>query len=119
MMRFKIDENLHDDVAALLAAHGHDVHTCHTEGLRGCHDDELAERCQREDRVIITLDLDFSDIRLYPPAEYAGIIVLRIADQSKQHSLSVMTRALESIEREPLDKHLWIVTDAAIRIRGA
>jgi hypothetical protein len=29
-MRFKFDENLHDDVAALFASHGHDVHTVHT-----------------------------------------------------------------------------------------
>jgi hypothetical protein len=32
VMRFKIDENLHDDVAALLAADGYDAHTVHVEG---------------------------------------------------------------------------------------
>ena len=62
-MRFKIDENLHDDVATELAQHGHDVQTVYTEGLRGCDDDVLAEICRRENRAIVTLDLDFADIR--------------------------------------------------------
>jgi hypothetical protein len=35
-MRLKVDENLHDDVAVLMTAKGHDVHTVHSEGLRGC-----------------------------------------------------------------------------------
>ena len=37
-MRFKIDENLHDDVAALLVREGHDAETVHTEGSRGSVD---------------------------------------------------------------------------------
>ena len=35
MMRFKIDENLHDDVADALRTHGHDALTVFEEGLRG------------------------------------------------------------------------------------
>jgi predicted nuclease of predicted toxin-antitoxin system len=117
-MRFKTDENLHDDVAAVLVARGHDVQTVHTEGLRGCNDDVLAEQCRREGRALVTLDLDFADIRSYPPAKYDGIVVLRVANQSRPHVLSVMARVLESLASEPLVKRLWIVTDAAIRIRG-
>jgi hypothetical protein len=30
-MRFKIDENLHDDVAVLLSQEGHDAQTVHDE----------------------------------------------------------------------------------------
>ena len=55
-MRFKIDENLHDDVAALLTGAGHDAQTVHTEGLRGCDDATLAAHCLAEGRAIVTLD---------------------------------------------------------------
>jgi hypothetical protein len=34
-MQFKIDENLHDEIATLLAAEGHDAHTVHVERLTG------------------------------------------------------------------------------------
>lgn len=117
-MQFKIDENLHDNVADLLAAHGHDVHTVHSEGLRGSSDAALAQQCQVESRAIVTLDLDFADIRIFPPAIYSGIIVLRVADQSRRHVLSVMTRILGLLNSETLVGRLWIVSDAGVRIRG-
>jgi predicted nuclease of predicted toxin-antitoxin system len=116
-MRFKIDENLHDDVAALLAGHGYDVHTVHTEGLRGCDDMALAQQCRVEGRAILTLDLDFADIRRFPPADYAGLIVLRVGDQSRRHVLNVVTRILDLLKSEPLAGRLWIGSDADVRIR--
>ena len=34
-------------------------------------------------RVLLTLDLDFANIRAYPPERYPGIIVLRLKTQDK------------------------------------
>jgi predicted nuclease of predicted toxin-antitoxin system len=116
-MRFKVDENLHDDVASLLANHGHDVETVRTEGLRGHEDDALLDRCRQEDRAIVTLDVDFADIRAYPPASNKGIVVVRVRNQSRPNVLRVMTRVLDLLEREPLTGQLWIASDADIRIR--
>jgi hypothetical protein len=45
--------------------------------LSGAEDATIAVRCRTEGRILITLDLDFANIRAYPPAEYAGIIILR------------------------------------------
>jgi predicted nuclease of predicted toxin-antitoxin system len=117
-MRFKIDENLHDDVAALLAGAGHDVQTVYAEGLRGCHDVNLASHCVSEGRAIVTLDLDFADIRVFPPSSGAGVIVLRVRDQSRPHILDVVRRAIELLDREPVAGRLWIVSEAGVRIRG-
>lgn len=117
-MRFKIDENLHDDVAALLAGAGHDAETVHTEGLQGCPDQVLAAHCAQEDRAIVTLDLDFADIRAFPPASTPGMIVLRVHDQSRSSVLRVMRHAVDLLERESVAGCLWIVTDAGIRIRS-
>jgi predicted nuclease of predicted toxin-antitoxin system len=33
--------------------------------------------CTHEGRILLTLDLDFSDIRAYLPEEFPGILVLR------------------------------------------
>jgi predicted nuclease of predicted toxin-antitoxin system len=117
-MRFKIDENLHDDVASLLTARGHDAETIHSEALRGCDDAVLADRCKNEQRALITLDLDFGDIRTYPPSLYDGLIVLRVADQSRSNILQVMERVIDALPHHPLEQRLWIVTNASIRIRG-
>jgi hypothetical protein len=51
---------------------------------------------QGEDRII-TLDLDFSDIRTCVPSESKGIIVLRMAMQDKE-SISCFFRQKRSMD---------------------
>lgn len=116
-MRFKIDEDLHDEVAALLSGAGHDVHTVYEEGLRGSPDNAIAQCCRRENRVLVTPDLDFADIRTYLPADHAGMIVLRIGNQSRPHILRVMSPVIGLLDREPVAQRLWIVSEAGVRIR--
>lgn len=116
-MRLKIDENLHSDVAQLLRTHGHDAETVWDEGLQGSPDPQIAEAALREGRVVVTLDLDFGNIREYPPEHYRGLIVLRVVDQSRSHVLSVMERVIAVLDCAPLVGHLWVVSEAGIRIR--
>ena len=68
--------------------------------------------------MVVTLDLDFADIRTYPPSDYAGIIVLRLTLLDKFHVLSVLQRVLPVLEREPLAGKLWIVDESSVRVRG-
>ena len=116
-MRLKIDENLHDDVAALFVTAGHEAHTVYDEGLRGSPDNAIFDHCQAEGRAIVTLDLDFADIRSYPPASHAGMIVLRLARQSRGHILQVMRAVVPLLGSEQLAGRLWIVSEAGVRIR--
>jgi len=76
-MRFKIDENLPNDVAALFSRSGHDVATVHGQGLPGAADGTIVTVCQREGRVLVTLDLDFADIRTFRPEQSPGLVVIR------------------------------------------
>jgi predicted nuclease of predicted toxin-antitoxin system len=117
-MLFKVDENLHDEIAELLRTRGHDSHTVHDEGLSGHSDLTLAERCRNESRVLITLDLDFADIRAYPPHSHAGIIVLRVGNQSRQHVLQVMEKVADRLSSSQPEGELWIVSEVGIRIRS-
>jgi predicted nuclease of predicted toxin-antitoxin system len=117
-MKFRLDENLHADTADLLRQHGHDCLTVHEQGFRGSSDGEIAQVCQNEKRVLVTLDLDFSDVRTYPPGQFEGIIVLRLPDQSRRSVLKVMQRTLLLLDSEPLIGHLWIVGAHHVRIRG-
>jgi len=117
-MRFKIDENLPIEIAGLLLDSGHDAKTVNDQLLQGADDSFLIERCGRENRIIITLDADFSDIRAYPPSDHEGIIVLRVGNQSKTHIIKVFRNILPLFDREPIKNRLWIVEENMIRIRG-
>ena len=117
-MKFKIDENLPIEIAKLLIERGHDAKTVNEQQLKRTNDSVLINLCKQENRALVTLDTDFSNISEYPPIEYAGIMVLRLGSQAKQHVINVFQQIITTIEIEPLKQHLWIVEDNAIRIRG-
>lgn len=117
-MEFKLDENLHPEVAGFLNQQGHDAATVYDQRLRGRADSAIAQICRQEARTLITLDLDFSDLRVYPPNEYPGIIVLRLGSQSRRSALAAVRRIMPLIGSEPLSGHLWIVDEDQVRIRG-
>lgn len=116
-VRFKLDENLPRDAATLLRDAGHDVHTVLGEQLGGSPDSKVSETCQEESRILVTLDLDFSDIRLYPPAIHPGIWVLRPPSQSIDATLSLLRGGLLTLEVETVQGRLWIIEPHRIRIR--
>jgi predicted nuclease of predicted toxin-antitoxin system len=49
----------------------------------GSPDKNIIEVCQQENRILVTLDLDFADTRAYPPQNYPGIIILTAFRQDK------------------------------------
>lgn len=117
-MRFKIDENLHPDVALAIRSRGHDALTVRDQDLRGRPDSEIASVCRAEGRGLVTLDLDFADVRHYPPEDFAGLVVLRLRDESRIHVLKVLTGILDLMEHESPIGKLWIVEAHRVRIHG-
>jgi hypothetical protein len=85
--------------------------------MGGSVDPDVAQVCLKESRSLLTLDLDFSDIRTYPPEDYHGIVVFRPAIQNITTLVRLTTRLLALMEREPLVGCLWIVEDNRVRIR--
>lgn len=117
-MKFKTDENLPLEVVDLLRQEGHDALSVVDQQLAGRPDVDVASVCQTEERALVTLDLDFSDIRSYPPDDYFGIIVLRPGLQTISAILRLTTRAVTLLDSEPLAGRLWIVRENQVRIRG-
>jgi len=117
-MKFKIDENLPVEFAEILQAAGYDAVTVVDEKLKGESDADLVKVCQREERILVTLDLDFSNLQTYPPQEYAGFIVFRVHRQDKPHLIEVFRRTISLLDREQISHKLWIVEETRVRIRG-
>jgi predicted nuclease of predicted toxin-antitoxin system len=77
-VKVKIDENLPLEACELSRDAGFDVLSVHDQQLTEALDPEVYAVCQREGRVLITLDVGFAHIGTYLPASAAGIIVLRL-----------------------------------------
>lgn len=118
-MKFKLDENLPELVRDALCELGHDAHTVAEEGLSGAKDEAVLEACVADDRILITLDLDFSDIRAYPPGSHSGIWILLPPKQTFK-AIEALVRAgvrLSTIER--VHGQLWVVDEKRVRIRDS
>ena len=115
-MRFKIDENLPVETAELLRRAGHDAMTIIDQQMNGEPDHQVASVCRKEQRAIITLDLDFADIRTYPPIDYHGIVVLRPPTQAKPAVLELMAQLIALLGNETLKGNLWILQKTGLRI---
>lgn len=109
-MKLKLDENVHADVASALRERGHDVLTVHDQGLAGRTDAEIAHAVRAELRGLITFDLDFADPRLCPPAQFAGLLVLRLGAPTARNQIAALTRFFS--ETTDIAGRLWIVEDA-------
>lgn len=115
-MRLKLDENIDARLAAVLRRPGNDVTTVREQGLHGTGDPDLFNHCVSEGRVLVTLDLDFSNILQYPPEGTSGLIVLRGPDDLFPTVRILIQTLIEALTSESPSGHLWIVEPGRIRI---
>lgn len=119
-MKFKLDENFGKRTQQLFIKFGHDVHTVRDENLQGKPDTTLYEICRREERCIISLDLDFSDTLRFPPETVAGIVIFRVPSNPSLILLEkLVTQFLHALESSAVENKLWIVEPFRIRIRSS
>jgi len=101
-MKFKIDEKLPSEFADALRSANHDAITVLEQEMKGAPDVDIFAACRREGRTLMSLDLDFADIRLYPPAEGPGVLIFRVQPQDKSHLLNCPHRIIPLTGEESL-----------------
>lgn len=80
---------------------GHDVATVVEQGLQSASDPDVIEVCRAEGRCLVTLDLDFSNPLRFNPADYSGIVVLRLPARPTPEDLTDAVQTLiGGLERE-------------------
>lgn len=118
-MKVKLDENVTATAAALLTRHGHEADTVADEGLTGGADSVVIEACRTGERLLVTFDIGFGDVRAYPPGSHHGIVPLRLTDQRPDITLDVLGRFLREHVLDALVGALVVVSDDRVRIRRA
>jgi predicted nuclease of predicted toxin-antitoxin system len=116
-VKFKLDENMPADLATCLREAGHGVADVGGEGLGGEDDPSVLAAATAEERILLTFDLDFADIRHYPPGTHAGIVVFRLQDQRWRTLEGPVVRLLAGSQLADLEKGLAILDETRVRYK--
>ena len=115
-MRFKLDENLSASLVRIVVDAGFDCTSVGEERLTGSHDEVIHSAVSREERILITLDLDFANpLRFFPPAN-GGTIVLRSSVPTFQAIARLLQNAMRHTSVESPLGAIWIVEEERVRI---
>jgi predicted nuclease of predicted toxin-antitoxin system len=118
-LRFLVDENLSDETVELLKELGFDVKGVGQAGLRGCEDEEVVRFAERENRIIVTLDLGYGSIYYFSKKGEVGMIVLRVHPPIVEEVNRVLKSFLEKVdlEKEKLTKCLIMLDKKKYRVQ--
>jgi predicted nuclease of predicted toxin-antitoxin system len=116
-MKFFIDECVYAVTTQLLRTWEHNVVTAQDAGLSGKPDEEILAYAVEHGRVLITIDMDFSNIRRFPPHSYIGIIVLKIRPRIVAEVHAVLGQVLRDLHEAQLRKSLVMIDQSKFRVR--
>ncbi len=108
-MRFLLDENVPIQVLDAIRKRGHDVERVPLGSRNG----EVAGLASREKRILLTYDKDFLDARRYPPAQYWGIVCLRLHPPILKEIESALEHVLKASE-DSLKGAAFFLTSAGL-----
>lgn len=117
-MRFLLDANMPRATLAALRAFGHTADHVRDIGLGEATDERIAASAVEGAAVLVSRDLDFADVRRFPPQETQGILVLRLPDDTRADEIAaVMVRFLSTSMVARLPGHLVILERDRVRFR--
>jgi len=118
-MKFLVDADLPRRAVVLLRQYGHEAEDVRDVGLGEASDLQVAAYAQANRSCLVTGDFGFADVRNYPVAQYAGIVVLQVP---RNATASMIVDLLDSLLRQPdvlegVPGHLAIVAFGSVRLR--
>jgi len=116
-MKLKLDENLSRHLKPTLAALHHAVMTVADQGLLSRSDTLIAEVVKNEEMMLLTMDLEFGDIRKYPPGCHPGIILFRPRNLGPLAVNRFVEEFVRDTDLEQLSRCVVVVDPSRVRVR--
>jgi predicted nuclease of predicted toxin-antitoxin system len=116
-MRLLLDMNMPPALAEWLRSEGHDAIHVSGAGYGNLPDDQIFDRAAKEDRILVTFDLDFGEIIGLGNKPGLGIILLRLRFVHQSYLRERLRVAIAAAADALKAGTIVIVEDARLRIR--
>jgi predicted nuclease of predicted toxin-antitoxin system len=114
-MKALLDMPVSSSLVDVLRAHGHEGVHAHGLGLDRATDRELLAIARRENRIVITADLDFPRLLALSSAEGPGLVLYRGGNYSDAEMRDLLDRGLTEVPPEILEPSVCVVDRKRIR----
>ena len=108
-MKFLADENIASSVVKELHNRGFDVKDIKEDNLRGATDRTLIRIADKEERIIITHDKNFSNVLIQPNIKHKGVIMIKC--QYYLNVVEILLKFLNSKLREKCKNSVVILSE--------
>jgi predicted nuclease of predicted toxin-antitoxin system len=116
-MRFLADMGVSIRSVKWLRDTGHDIIHLSEVGLHCLPDEEVFNKALEEQRIILTMDLDFSQILAVNKANLPSIVIFRLNDERSENVNTKLSELLNRYSNELAIGVIVSVGDYSIRLR--
>jgi len=116
-MRFLIDMCVDVRIVTWLREQGHDAIHLREQGLQRLPDEEIFRKGISENRVIVTFDLDFSEIAALSCGQKISVIVFRLNNTRSFHVINRLSDILKLVSQAIEKGAIKTVEESRYRVR--
>lgn len=117
-MRFLADMGVSIRVVEWLRANGHDAVHLREGGFHRLPNGEIFAKASREERIVLTFDLDFGEIVALSHGSLVPIVVFRVRNTRVSHVISRLEAVLDHLGTELGAASVVVIEETRHRIRS-
>jgi predicted nuclease of predicted toxin-antitoxin system len=116
-MRFLADMGVSQQVVEWLRTKGHDAVHLRDEGLQRLPNGEIFQKASREQRIVLTFDLDFGEILAASGGQIVSVILFRLRNTRTDFVIQRLDDVLNQSSADLSRGAIIIVEDGRHRVR--
>lgn len=117
-MKFLADMGVSPRIVAELRENGYDAIHLQEQGLFRLSDNDILEKARRENRILLTHDLDFGELLAASGGSLPSVIIFRLSDMRSanvsRHLFAILRQQSETLRAGAIIS----VTEKKIRVRA-
>jgi predicted nuclease of predicted toxin-antitoxin system len=116
-MRFLADMGISLRTVEWLRDNGHDVVHLRDEGLQRLPDPEILEKARLENRILLTIDLDFAQLLAISRSSLPSVVLFRLGNENYNQINDCLNILIEDYSEDLFSGAMISVSSKSFRVR--